>query len=105
MFLNIRSQKYLKVLYLGLVFSNEIYGRLQEVHFRTLEPKNAKPVFFRRPVYINILHTSYIRLKANVPAAQFSFQDSRNAILGLEWSLFNAREARNKVVELCSADF
>ena len=37
MFLNIRSQKYLKVLYFGLEFSIEIYGRLQVVHFQTLE--------------------------------------------------------------------
>ena len=39
MFLNIRSQRYLKVLYLGLVFNIEIYDRLPVVHFRALELK------------------------------------------------------------------
>ena len=44
-FLNIRFQRYLKVPYFCLVFSIEIYGRLQVVHFQALELKNAKPFF------------------------------------------------------------
>ena len=38
-FLNISSQGYLKLLYLGLVFSIEIYGKLQVVYFLALELK------------------------------------------------------------------
>ena len=39
MLLNIRSQEYLKVLFLGLVFSIAIYGRLLVVYFWDLELK------------------------------------------------------------------
>ena len=46
MFFNIGSQRCLKELYVGLVFSVEIYGRLQVVHFQALDiKKNAKPFF------------------------------------------------------------
>ena len=46
MLLNIRSQRYQKVLYIGLVFSIDIYCRLQVVYFQALELKNAKQGFF-----------------------------------------------------------
>ena len=39
MLLNIGSQGYLKVLYLGLVFRIKIHGRLQVVYFWALELK------------------------------------------------------------------
>ena len=52
MLLCIRSQGYLKVLYLGLVFSIEIYGRLQVVYFRHYSLKTLTG-FFLDALYLS----------------------------------------------------